>query len=102
MMKLIEYFTCNSLKHIIQKPIGFSYEVFCLNTVSMYLVAFELYQNKKKGPYNKDLVTRFEKSSATVLALLDKLTEDKRGLPYHITFDNSFMSLELMVTMLQE
>ena len=94
---MIEYFGRNSLKqHIIQKPIRFGYEVFCLNTVSGYLVSFELYQGKK-GPYNENLVARFGKSSATVLSLIEKLTLDKKDLPYHFTFDNRFTSLELLV-----
>ena len=39
---LIEYFGHSSLKqHILQKPIRFGYEVFCLNTPSGYLAAFE-------------------------------------------------------------
>ena len=93
---LIEYFGRNSLKqHIVQKPIRFGYEVFCLNLVNGYLVAFELYQGKK-GPYNEELVARFGKSAAMVLGLLDKLPDDKKNLPFHITFDNRFTSLDLM------
>ena len=85
----------NSLKqHIIQKPIGFGYECFCLNTPSGYLTAFDFYQSRKRN-YNVALAEEFGKNAATVLALLRYLPENLKNLPFHISMDNWFTSFQL-------
>ena len=87
---LIEYFGHSFLKqHIIQKPIRFGYEVFCLNTPSGYHAAFEPYQGRK-GNYDAGLAEKFGKNAATVLSNMQLLPSDKRALPYHISVDNRF------------
>ena len=56
---LIECLGRNSLKqHIIQKPIKFGYECFCLNTPSRYLTAFDFYHGRK-GNYDVALAEEF-------------------------------------------
>jgi len=92
---LIEYFGRNLLKqHIIQKPIRFGYECFCLNTPSGYLITFDFYQGRK-GDYGVALAEEFGKNAATVLALLRFLPEDMKDLPFHISMDNRFTSFQL-------
>ena len=92
---LIEYFGRNSLKqHIIQKPIRFGYECFCLNTPSGYLIAFDFYQGRK-GNYDVALAEEFGKNAATVLALLRYLPENLKDLAFHISMDNRFTSFPL-------
>ena len=82
---LFEYFDRNSLKqHIIQKPIRFGYECFCLNTPSGYLIAFD-FCHSRKGNYHVALAEEFGKNAATVLALLRFLPESLKDLAFHIS-----------------
>ena len=94
---IIEYFGRSSMKqHIIQKPIRFGYKVWCLNTPEGYLISFEPYQGKS-GQYDEELAKVYGKSSSTVLSLLSRLPQETQELPFHVTFDNFFTSLDLLV-----
>ncbi|CAG0899708.1 unnamed protein product [Cyprideis torosa] len=94
---LIEYFGRSSMKqHIIQKPIRFGYKVWSLNTPEGYLVSFEPYQGKS-GQHDVELGKIFGKCASTVLSLMERLSDDIKDLPFHVTFDNLFTSFDLLV-----
>lgn len=67
----------------------------CLNTVSGYLVEFDVYQCKSLNTPSvyEEL---FGKSSAPLVKLLDGLPEDKEKYSYRIYFDNLFTNVHLM------
>lgn len=74
---MVEYFGRYECKqHIRGKPIRFGFMVWCLNTVSGYLVGFDVYQGKS---LNTPSVCEelFGKSSAPLVTLLNWLPEDK-------------------------
>lgn len=69
--------------------------VWCLNTVSGYLVGFDVYQGKSLNTPSiyEEL---FGKSSAPLVKLLDGLPEDKEMYSYRIYFDNLFTNVYSM------
>ena len=94
---LIDYPDRNLLKQcIIQEPIRFGYECFCLNTSSGYLVAFE-FCHGRKGNCDVALAEEFGKNAATVLALLCFLPESLKDLAFHISMDNRFTTFQFII-----
>ena len=94
---MVKYFGKNSCKQSIRnKPIRFGYKVWCQNTPSGYLQAFDPYQGKTyKG--NEHIEDKFGKAASTVLHLIDGYSDDKKSLPYHFFLDNFFTTVPLLV-----
>ena len=93
---MIEYFGKHGCKQtILNKPIRFGYKVRCQNTVTVYLVAFELYQGNIPNS-DKNIIEKLGKTSATVTYLLSKYNKSKCQLPYHLYIDNLFTSFALV------
>ena len=91
---MVEYFGRHSCKQAIRnKPIRFGYKVWCQNTPSGYLVAFDLYQGKTYQG-NEELEANLGKAPATVLHLLS-MYGSKKDYPYHIFMDNLFTTASL-------
>lgn len=69
---MVEYFGRHGCKQAIRnKPIRFGYKVWCQNSPSGYLIAFDPYQGKTyRG--NEIMESKFGKCSSTVLYLLDQ------------------------------
>lgn len=93
---MVEYFGRHGCKQPIWgKPIRFGFKVWCLNTVSEYLVGFNVYQGKSLNTPSvyEEL---FGKSSAPLVKLLDGLPEHEEKYSYRIYFDNLFTNVYLM------
>lgn len=93
---MVKYFGKHGCKQAIRnKPIRFGYKVWCQNTPSGYLCAFDVYQGKTyKG--DEEMEGKFGKCSSTVLHLLSTYSVEKTDLPYHFFFDNLFTSMPLL------
>lgn len=92
---MVEYFGHHGCKQSIRdKPIRFGYKVFCHNTPSGYLVAFDPYQGKTYQG-DEEMEKQFGKSAASLLNILDKYPLSKSLHPYHFYCDNYFTSIAL-------
>ena len=93
---MVKYFGKHSCKQSIRnKPIRFGYKMWCQNTPTGYLLAFDPYQGKTyKGDENME--KEFGKAASTVLYLIEEYSVDKKNLPYHFFFDNFFTSVPLL------
>lgn len=92
---MVEYFGNHSCKQSIRdKPIRFGYKVFCHNTPSGYLVAFDPYQGKTYQG-DDEMEKLFGKSASSLLNILDKYPISKSEHPYHFYCDNYFTSIPL-------
>ena len=74
-------------QYIKEKPIKFGYKVWCLNTNNGYLI--EWYPYSGKGDYNPNLVLK----GSVVTKMIRKFPGDFK---LNVTFDNLFMSLNLL------
>lgn len=99
---MIKYYGKHSCKQFIRgKPIRFGYKMWCLNTVSGYLVNFEIYQGNSPRR-NVEYERFFGKAAAPFVQMLDELPEKKRYLPYQLYFDNLFTGLNLLYYLKQQ
>lgn len=93
---MVKYFGRHNCKQFIRgKPIRFGYKIWCLNTVSGYLINFEMYQGnslRKNAEYEK----LFGKAAAPLVQMLEDLPKEKQNLPYKLYFDNLFTGLNLL------
>ncbi|XP_022191598.2 piggyBac transposable element-derived protein 3-like [Nilaparvata lugens] len=94
---MVAYFGKHSCKQFIRgKPIRFGYKVWCLNTVSGYLINFEIYQGK--NPFGNEVYEKeFGKCAAPLLKMIDEIPDDKKNLHFKFYCDNLFTSVKLMV-----
>ena len=94
---MIKYFGKSGLKQSLRnKPIRFGFKVWVLATVSGYVVSFDLYQGKGLGINNTTNVKAVGAAAASVLDVLDTLSEEKKMFAYHIFGDNFFSSHKLV------
>ena len=94
---MVKYFGKHGCKQSIRnKPIRFGYKIWCQNTVSGYLVAFEPYQGKSHIG-NAEIQAKFGKPAATVLELIGEYSTEKKSLPYSFYFDNYFTTVPLLM-----
>lgn len=93
---MVKYFGKHGCKQAIRKwPIRFGYKIWCQNSPSGYLQAFDPYQGKTyRG--NEEMEKVFGKAAYTVLHLLDEYDESKKCQPYHVFFDNYFTTFPLL------
>jgi len=93
---MIEYFGKHGCKqHIKGKPIRFGFKVWCVNTVSGYLVNFDIYQGKSLNmPTEYDFL--FGKSAAPLIKLIDEFPIEENKLPFRFYFDNLFTNVYLL------
>ncbi|KAJ6648805.1 PiggyBac transposable element-derived protein 3 [Pseudolycoriella hygida] len=92
---MVEYFGRHGCKQAIRdKPIRFGYKIFCHNTPSGYLVAFDPYQGKTYQG-DEDMEKEFGKAASSLLHLLDSYPLAKSLHRYHFYCDNYFTSLLL-------
>ena len=93
---MIKYFGKSGLKQSLRnKPIRFGFKVWVLATVSGYVVSFDLYQGKGLGINTTTNVKAVGAAAASVLDVLDTLSEEKKMFAYHIFGDNFFSSHKL-------
>ncbi len=93
---MVEYFGNHSCKQAIrEKPIRFGYKIFCQNTPSGYLIAFNPYQGKTFEA-DEEMEAKFGKCSSSVLHLADSYPLSKSEHPYHFYCDNYFTSIPLL------
>lgn len=93
---MVEYFGHHSCKQAIRdKPIRFGYKIFCQNTPSGYLIAFNPYQGKTFEA-DEEMEGKFGKSSSSLLHILDSYPLSKSEYPYHFYCDNYFTSIPML------
>ncbi|KAJ6643847.1 PiggyBac transposable element-derived protein 3 [Pseudolycoriella hygida] len=93
---MVEYFGNHGCKQAIrEKPIRFGYKIFCQNTTSGYLIAFNPYQGRTFD-VDEEMEEKFGKSSSSLLHLLDSNPLSKSECPYHFYCDNYFSSIPLL------
>lgn len=93
---MVEYFGRHGCKQSIRdKPIRFGYKIFCQNTPSGYLIAFNPYQGKTFEA-DEEMEAKFGKSSSSLLHILDSYPLSKSEYPYHFYCDNYFTSIPLL------
>ncbi len=99
---MIKYFSKNGLKQAIRnKPIRFRYKVWVLATFSGYVVSFDLFQGKGISTHTSQNLKTVGAATASVLDLLDLISEEKFSLPYHLSADNIY-SLHKLIEVLGE
>ena len=93
---MVAYYGKHSCKQFIRgKPIRFGFKVWSLNTVSGYLVNFEVYQGmnpRRNSTYDEN----FGKAAAPLVQMIEDIREAKQPLPYHFYFDNLFTGVKLL------
>lgn len=94
---MVKYFGKHGCKQSIRnKPIRFGYKIWCQNTTSGYLHAFDPYQGKTyKGDENME--SDLGKAASTVMHLIGGYSDSTKVLPYHFFFDNFFTTVPLLV-----
>ena len=82
---MVKYFGKHSCKQSIRnKPIRFGYKMWCHNTPSGYLQAFDPYQGKTyRG--NENMEYEFGKAASTVLHFIEGYSDNKKDLPYNFS-----------------
>lgn len=91
---MVRYYGRHSIKQCIKmKPVPFGYKIWCVNTSTGYLVAFEIYQGKSHKS-NEFYIQQFGKCTAPLIHMLDRLPE--KDLPFQIYTDNLFTSFNLL------
>jgi DNA excision repair protein ERCC-6 len=90
---MIAYFGRHGCKQFVRgKPIRFGYKVWCINTVTGYLISFDFYQGKCEAV---PLVAPLGLGGSVINALVDRLP----GRGYHIFCDRFFTSISLIEAM---
>lgn len=98
---MVEYYGRHGCKQFIRgKPLRFGYKMWCLNTPLGYLINFEMYQgtNPRIRPLYPEL---YGKNSAPLFSMLDDLDDEKRHMPYCISFDILFTSTRVLLGLKQ-
>lgn len=86
----VKYFRKHSCKQFVQgKPIIFRYKLWRLNTKSGW-ISCKFFVISRKRYMRKRRIPVFEKTTAPLLMLLDKLPEDKKKHKYNLFTDNLF------------
>ena len=90
---MIEYFGRHSCKQAIRNTrIRFGYKVWCKNTLSGYLILYDVYQGKSYQG-NEKMKQKLGKVPATVMHLLSKC--ERHDYPFHIYMNNLFTTIPL-------
>ena len=98
---MIKYFGKHSCKQFIRgKPIRFGYKMWCLNSVSGYLVSFDMYQGKNPRA-NTAYENDFGKCAAPLMCMIDEFPENLKKLPFKFYFDNLFTNFNLLFNLRQ-
>ncbi|KAI4468025.1 transposase is4 [Holotrichia oblita] len=93
---MIKYYGKHGCKQFIRgKPIRFGYKMWCLNTVSGYLIDFAMYQGLNPRR-NENYEQLYGKATAPLVVILDELPKHVKYLRYNIYFDNLFTGVNLL------
>lgn len=99
---MIKYFGKHSCKQFIRgKPIRFGYKMWCLNSVSGYLVNFDMYQGRNPRA-NTVYENHFGKCAAPLMCMIDEFPQDIKKLPFKFYFDNLFTNFNLLFNLKQK
>ncbi|KAG5883436.1 hypothetical protein JTB14_019042 [Gonioctena quinquepunctata] len=99
---MIKYYGKHSCRQFIRgKPIRIGYEMWSLNSVTGYLVNFDMYQGKNPRA-NTVYENHFGKCAAPVMCMIDEIPEDMKTLSLKFYFDNLFTNFNLHFNLKQK
>ncbi|KAJ8947606.1 hypothetical protein NQ314_008575 [Rhamnusium bicolor] len=93
---MVKYYGKHSCKQFLRaKPIRFGYKVWCLNTVTGYLIDFEIYQGKSVT-LDIDIERNFGNAVAPLVKMIEELPDNLKYFPFSFYFDNLFTTFSLL------
>lgn len=99
---MIRYYGRHSCKQFIRgKPIRFGYKMWCLNSVSGYLINFDMYQGKNPKA-NTIYENHFGKCAAPLMCMIEELPSRMKKLPFKFYLDNLFTNFNLLFNLKQK
>ena len=92
---MMPYYWCHVAKQFIHgKPIRFRYKFWVLTTSLGYTLLFEPYQGAKGQQVTE--CAALGMGGSVVVDLISKIQEEEEDLHFHLTFDNLFISFNLV------
>lgn len=82
--------------------VKYEYPVWCLNSLSGYLVSFDICQTEGQTPHmNPAYETNYGKNAATLFQMIDNLKPEHRRLPYCFYFEKKVTTIPMLTELLR-